>query len=55
MKSDKVKILNININNDRLEDILLKAIQMVDNSSKFYVCTVNAYQAVKANEDKGDE
>jgi N-acetylglucosaminyldiphosphoundecaprenol N-acetyl-beta-D-mannosaminyltransferase len=52
MESDKVKILNININNDRLEDILLKASQMVDSSSKFYICTVNAYQAVKASEDK---
>jgi N-acetylglucosaminyldiphosphoundecaprenol N-acetyl-beta-D-mannosaminyltransferase len=52
MKSNKVKVLNINISNDRLEDILGKASRMVDNNHKFYVCTVNAYQAVKASEDK---
>jgi len=52
MKSNKVNVLNININNDRLEDILHKTSQMVDSSHKFYGCTVNAYQAVKASEDK---
>jgi N-acetylglucosaminyldiphosphoundecaprenol N-acetyl-beta-D-mannosaminyltransferase len=52
MRSDKVKILNIDINSSGLENILRKASQMVDSGHKFYVCTVNAYQTVKASEDK---
>lgn len=52
MKSNKVNVLNINISEGRFGDILCKAGQMVDSGRKFYVCTVNAYQAVKAGEDK---
>jgi len=51
MKNEKVNILNINIGTGNKESILNKAVQLIDNNQKFYVCTINAYLAVKANED----
>jgi len=51
MKNEKVNILNISINKDVIESILDKAVQLIDNNQKFYICTINAYLAVKANED----
>ena len=52
MKSDKVNILNIDINNSKIEEILHKADQLIKNNQKFYVCTINAYLTVMANEDR---
>jgi N-acetylglucosaminyldiphosphoundecaprenol N-acetyl-beta-D-mannosaminyltransferase len=52
MKNEKVNILNINVSAGDAESILNEAVQLVDNNKKFYICTVNAYLAVKANEDR---
>ena len=52
MKNEKVNILNINVSTGDAGSILNEAVRLIDNNQKFYICTVNAYLAVKANEDR---
>jgi N-acetylglucosaminyldiphosphoundecaprenol N-acetyl-beta-D-mannosaminyltransferase len=51
MENKKVNILNINVNTGNAESILNESIQLIDNNKKFYICTINAYLAVRASED----
>jgi N-acetylglucosaminyldiphosphoundecaprenol N-acetyl-beta-D-mannosaminyltransferase len=52
MKNKKVKILNIDISKGDAGSVISEAVQLIRKNKKFYVCTINAYQAVKANEDR---
>jgi len=52
MKNGKVNILNIGVSIGSIKSILHEAVRLIDNNQKFYICTVNAYLAVKANEDR---
>jgi N-acetylglucosaminyldiphosphoundecaprenol N-acetyl-beta-D-mannosaminyltransferase len=52
MKNEKVNILNINVSTGETESLLNEAVRLIDNNQKFYICTINAYLAVKANEDR---
>lgn len=52
MENEKVNILNVNVNTGNKGSILNEASRLVDNNKKFYICTINAYLAVKANEDR---
>jgi len=52
MKNEKVNILNINVSTGDAGSILNEAVRLIDNNQKFYICTINAYLAVKANEDR---
>ena len=49
--SDKVNILNINIFKYGLEEVINNADQLVSQSKKSYICTINAYLTVQANRD----
>jgi len=52
MKADKINILNIDISISNIDDLLQRSSLLIDNNQKFYICTVNAFLAVRANEDK---
>jgi N-acetylglucosaminyldiphosphoundecaprenol N-acetyl-beta-D-mannosaminyltransferase len=52
MKNEKINILNIDIDTGSIKSILQETTRLIDNDDKFYICTVNAFLAVKANEDK---
>ncbi len=52
MECDKVKILNLQISKNNLNDILEEAARLIEQGDKFYVCAPNAFLTVKANEDK---
>jgi N-acetylglucosaminyldiphosphoundecaprenol N-acetyl-beta-D-mannosaminyltransferase len=51
MKNKKNKILNINITKSKLRSVINNVVRSIDSGKKFYICTVNAFQVVKANED----
>jgi len=51
MENKKVNILNVNVNTGNKGSILNEAVQLIDNNKKFYICTINAFLAVRANED----
>jgi N-acetylglucosaminyldiphosphoundecaprenol N-acetyl-beta-D-mannosaminyltransferase len=52
MEIRKVKILKLKINRGILKDVLELSEALVERGEKFYVCALNAYSTVKANEDK---
>jgi len=47
---EKIKILKIKINCDRLESIVNKSVELVKEGEKHYICVPNAYLTVVANE-----
>jgi N-acetylglucosaminyldiphosphoundecaprenol N-acetyl-beta-D-mannosaminyltransferase len=52
MKNEKVNILNINVSTGDAGSILNEAVQLIEKNQKFYICTINAFLAVKSNEDR---
>jgi len=52
MDSSKVEILKLKISKGGLSAVLKKALKLLEQKKKFYVCAPNAYLTVKANEDR---
>ena len=52
MDNSKIEILKLKINKGGLHRVIELAKKLIENSEKFYVCALNAYVTVKANEDK---
>ncbi|MCK5567053.1 MAG: WecB/TagA/CpsF family glycosyltransferase, partial [Actinomycetia bacterium] len=50
--SEKIEILNIKINRDKLDSIISESISMAKEKRKHYICVPNAYSTVIANRDK---
>ena len=52
MKNEKIEILSLKISKNSLDAVLNQAVELIEKKEKFYLCTVNAFMAVKANEDQ---
>lgn len=50
--SEKIEILNIQINRDDLDSIVNESIGMIMGKKKHYICVPNAYSTVAANRDR---
>ena len=51
MNEDKLKILNIKINKESLSVILNRIFNLLADNKKFYICVLNSFVIVKANND----
>ncbi|MBA7567215.1 N-acetylglucosaminyldiphosphoundecaprenol N-acetyl-beta-D-mannosaminyltransferase [subsurface metagenome] len=49
---NKIEVLKLKINKGGLSSVLKLAENLLEKSEKFYVCALNAFVTVKANEDK---
>jgi N-acetylglucosaminyldiphosphoundecaprenol N-acetyl-beta-D-mannosaminyltransferase len=52
MKNDKIEVLKIKISKNGLATVLNQAVSLIEKKEKFYLCAVNAFMTVKANENK---
>ncbi|MHB1346655.1 MAG: WecB/TagA/CpsF family glycosyltransferase [Candidatus Humimicrobiaceae bacterium] len=52
MDYEKIEILGLKISKDGLDPLMDQAAELIKKNARFFVCTVNAFMTVKANEDK---
>ena len=52
MENEKIEILGLKISKNGLDAVLNQASEMIEKKEKFFICAVNAFTTVKANEDK---